>query len=140
MTFLAIDAILILCENVTSGLVVYPKVIHQRLQQELPFMATENILMAATAQGGDRQELHERIRQHSNAAGLAVKRDGKPNDLLERIAGDPVFAGVDLTSVLDTTRFVGTSPFQVDVFVRECIEPIRKKYPEARQLRDQVRV
>jgi adenylosuccinate lyase len=138
--FLAIDAILILCENVTSGLVVYPKVISQRLQQELPFMATENILMAATARGGDRQELHERIRQHSNAAGLAVKKDGKPNDLLDRLAIDPAFAGVDFEAVLDTARFVGTSPLQVDSFVRNCIEPIREKYPEARQLRDQIRV
>lgn len=138
--FLAIDAILILCENVTSGLVVYPNVIQNRLKQELPFMATENILMAATAQGGDRQELHERIRQHSVAAGLAVKRDGKPNDLLDRIAADPAFEGVDLGSVLDTAHYVGTSPHQVDVFVRECIEPIRTKFPAARQTRNEIRV
>ena len=138
--FLAIDAILILCENVTDGLVVYPKVIEQRLQSELPFMATENILMAAVSRGGDRQELHEVIRKHSNAAGFAVKLEGKPNDLLERIAGDPAFSGVDLAAVLDTGKFVGRSPFQVDDFVRNCIDPIREKFPDARKSKAEIRV
>ncbi|MCA9212085.1 MAG: adenylosuccinate lyase [Planctomycetales bacterium] len=139
--FLAIDSILLLCENVCSGLVVYPKVIEQRLQSELPFMATENILMAAVALGGDRQVLHEVIREHSNAAGLAVKNEGKPNDLLRRIEADPAFSEVDLTSVLNTQRFVGTSPAQVDEFVRNCIDPIRKKFPDARSKNnDQIRV
>ncbi|HIS05921.1 MAG TPA: adenylosuccinate lyase, partial [Candidatus Fimenecus stercoravium] len=89
--FLATDAILELYINIVSGLVVYPKMIEKRLNDELPFMATENILMAAVKKGGDRQELHERIRQHSMAAGKVVKVEGKPNDLLERIAADPAF-------------------------------------------------
>ena len=87
--FLAVDGILDLYMNVVDGLVVYPKVIHQHLMNELPFMATENIMMDAVKAGGDRQELHERIREHSMAAGRVVKAEGKPNDLLERIAADP---------------------------------------------------
>ena len=89
--FLAIDGILDLYLNVVDGLVVYPKVIEQHLMNELPFMATENIMMDAVKAGGDRQELHEKIRQHSMAAGRVVKEEGKPNDLLERIAADPSF-------------------------------------------------
>ena len=90
--FLAVDAILLLYQNVAAGLVVYPQVIARHLHEELPFMATENILMAAVAAGGDRQELHERIRQHSQAAAAVVKEQGGANDLLERLAGDPAFA------------------------------------------------
>ena len=96
-SFLATDAVLILCQNVTSGLVVYPRVIGANLDAELPFMATENILMAAVAAGGDRQDLHERIRQHSLAAADVVKNAGGKNDLIDRIAADPAFAKVDLT-------------------------------------------
>ena len=96
--FLAIDAILILYQNVASGLVVYPQVIARNLREELPFMATENLLMAAVAAGGDRQELHERIRRHSMAAAQAVKNEGQPNDLLERLAADEAFQGLDLAS------------------------------------------
>ena len=87
--FLAADAVLILCQNVTAGLVVYPQVIAAHLEAELPFMATENILMAAVAAGGNRQDLHERIRRHSQAAAAVVKEQGGPNDLLERLAADP---------------------------------------------------
>ena len=99
--FLAADAVLILCQNVTGGLVVYPKVIAASLEAELPFMATENILMAAVAAGGDRQDLHERIRRHSQAAAAVVKEQGGKNDLLKRLAADAAFARVDLAAVLE---------------------------------------
>jgi adenylosuccinate lyase len=126
--FLAADAILALYRNVAQGLVVYPRVIAQRLAEELPFMATEEILMAGVAAGGDRQDLHERIRRHSRAAAASVKEHGGPNDLLERLKGDPAFAGVDLAQATDPKRFVGRAPQQVDEFVREVVEPIRARY------------
>jgi adenylosuccinate lyase len=127
-SFLATDAVLILCQNVTNGLVVYPRVISASLDAELPFMATENILMAAVAAGGDRQDLHERIRQHSLAAAAVVKCEGGRNDLMDRIAADPTFARVDLTGILDPAQFVGRAPEQVDEFIAEQIEPMRAKY------------
>ena len=126
--FLATDAVLILCQNVTAGLVVYPKVIAAALQAELPFMASENILMAAVAAGGDRQELHERIREHSQAAANVVKEHGGRNDLIERLSRDPAFAQVDLQSILDPRAFVGRAPEQVNEFIAEVVEPIRRKY------------
>jgi len=129
--FLATDAVLILCQNVTSGLVVYPKVIAAHLEAELPFMATENILMAAVAAGGDRQDLHERIRRHSQAAGAVVKEQGGRNDLLDRLAADSAFAQVDLAAVTEPRQFIGRAPEQVDEFLAEVVEPIRKRYPEA---------
>lgn len=128
--FLAADAVLILCRNVASGLVVYPKVIAAQLDAELPFMATENILMAAVATGGDRQDLHERIRRHSQAAAAVVKQEGRPNDLLDRLASDPAFAEVDLSAALDARRFVGRAPEQVDEFIAEVVKPIRQRYAE----------
>jgi len=126
--FLAIDAVLILCQNVASGVVVYPKVIASHLDAELPFMATENILMAAVATGGDRQDLHERIRRHSQAAAAVVKEQGGRNDLLARLAADPAFAKVDLASATDPMQYVGRAPQQVDEFLAEVVAPIRKKY------------
>jgi adenylosuccinate lyase len=129
--FLGVDAVLILLQNVTAGLVVYPKVIAKNLAAELPFMATENILMAAVAAGGDRQELHERIRQHSQAAAAVIKQEGGENDLLDRLAADEAFAGVDLEAALDPAQFVGRAPEQVDEFLAEVVEPIRRKYPDA---------
>lgn len=129
--FLAIDAVLILYQNVTTGLVVYPQVIAKNLGEELPFMATEDILMTAVAAGGDRQDLHEHIRQHSQAAAAVVKNEGKPNDLLERLAGDSAFAGIDLHAALDARQFVGRAPEQVDEFIAEIVEPIRAKYGTA---------
>ena len=122
--FLAVDAILMLYQSVSTGLVVYPQVIARNLGEELPFMATENILMAAVAAGGDRQDLHERIRQHSVAAAQAVKQEGRTNDLLERLAADPSFSGVDLENTLDTARFVGRAPEQVDEFIDQVISPL----------------
>ncbi|NLS96806.1 MAG: adenylosuccinate lyase [Planctomycetaceae bacterium] len=130
-SFLAVDAVLILCQNVTSGLVVYPKVIENNLLAELPFMASENVMMAAVEAGGDRQELHERIRKHSQAAGAAVKNEGRPNDLLERLAADPMFAAVDIRAATDPAKYVGRAPQQVDEFLAEVVAPIRERYPEA---------
>jgi len=126
--FLAIDAILMLYQNVTAGLVVYPQVIARNLREELPFMATENILMAAVAAGGDRQELHERIRQHSQAAAAVVKQQGGENDLLARLKADKAFAAVDLDAAVDPQALVGRSAEQVDEFLAEIVAPIRGRY------------
>ena len=126
--FLATEGSLLIVTNVARGLVVYPKVIASRLRAELPFMATENIMMAAAAAGGDRQDLHERIRRHSHAAAARVKLEGETNDLLERIAADPAFVGVDLKTVTDAKQYIGRSPRQVDEFVKEYVTPIRRRY------------
>ena len=126
--FLAVDAILILYQNVASGLVVYPNVIAKHLAEELPFMATENILMAAVAAGGDRQDLHERIRRHSQAAAAVVKEQGGANDLIERLTSDTAFAKVDFAAALEPSKFVGRAPEQVDEFLAEIVEPIRQRY------------
>ena len=122
--FLAVDAILGLLANVASGLVVYPKVIEKNLLAELPMMATENLMMAAVKAGGDRQHLHEQIRQHSVAAGARIKLEGADNDLLERIQADPAFAEIDVHAMLDPLQFVGRAPEQVDEFLREHVEPL----------------
>lgn len=129
--FLAIDTILVLLENVARGLVVYPQVIARRLADELPFMATENLLMAAVAAGGDRQELHERIRQHSQAAGAQVKQQGKSNDLIERLKSDPAFAALDFSEVLNPARYVGRAPEQVDELLSEVVEPALTHYKQS---------
>ena len=112
--------------NVVDGLVVYPKVIESRLMKELPFMATENIMMDAAKAGGDRQELHEKIRVHSMAAGKVVKEEGKENDLLERIANDPSFGMTmeQLEAIMEPKNFVGRAPQQTEEFVSEVIQPI----------------
>lgn len=123
--FLTADAILQLVLNVTSGLVVYPKVIAKRLEGELPFMATETILMAATRAGGDRQELHEAIRLHSLAAGARVKEEGLHNDMLERIAEDPLFQSIhdQLDALCNPSKFIGRAPQQVAEFLAEHVRP-----------------
>ncbi len=128
--FLAADAILELAHNVASGLVVYPKIIRRNLDAELPFMATEEILMAAVKAGGDRQILHERIREHSMAAAREVKERGLDNDLVERLRGDPAFSKVKdrLASLLDGKRFVGRAPEQVDAFIKNEIIPLKRRY------------
>lgn len=130
--FLAIDGILDLCLNVVDGLVVYPKVIEKRLMAELPFMATENIMMDAVKMGGDRQELHERIRELSMEAGRQVKVEGKENNLLDLIAEDPMFnlTREELEKTMDPTKYVGRCPQQVVEFVEECISPILEEYRE----------
>jgi adenylosuccinate lyase len=130
--FLAADAILNIVTNVARGMVVYPAVVDAHIRAELPFMASENILMAAVQAGGDRQELHELIRQHSQAAAQQVKGEGKPNDLIERIKADPAFAAIDIDALLDPSAFVGRAPQQVDEFIAELADPVRARY--ARQL------
>jgi adenylosuccinate lyase len=114
--------------NVFDGLVVYPKVIAARVAAELPFMATENILMAAVQAGGSRQELHERIRLHSQAAAAQVKQFGRPNDLIGRLRADIAFESIDFEKVLDPAAYIGRAPQQVDEFVKSVVAPIRKKY------------
>ncbi len=126
--FLALDAVLILYQNIADGMVVYPKVIEKNLRAELPFMATENILMAAVEKGGDRQDLHEKIRRHSQAAAAVVKQEGGENDLMARLRGDAAFASVDMDAELAPAAFVGRSPEQVDEFIEEQVEPIRARY------------
>ncbi len=128
--FLAVDGILTLYANVAGGLVVYPKVIEQRLRKELPFMATENIMMDAVKRGGDRQQLHEAIRVHSMAAARVVKAEGGENDLLDRIAGDPLF-GVgreELEGILQPEKYVGRAPEQTREFLSEEVDPVLEKY------------
>ncbi|MGA1979428.1 MAG: adenylosuccinate lyase [Sedimentisphaerales bacterium] len=126
--FLAVDGILEVLINVLDGLVVYPKVIAAHVAAELPFMATENILMAAVKAGGNRQKLHERIRIHSQAAAEQVKKFGKPNDLIERLKNDSAFAKVDFKKVLNPNDYVGGAPQQVDEFIKDIVTPIRRKY------------
>ena len=124
--FLAVDGILDLMLNVVDGLVVYPKVIEKHLMAELPFMATENIMMDAVKAGGDRQELHERIRELSMEAGRTVKVEGRDNDLLERIAGDPAFklSLEDLKKSMDPARYTGCAQAQVEKYLKNIIRPI----------------
>ncbi|MDO5553495.1 MAG: adenylosuccinate lyase [Planctomycetia bacterium] len=129
--FLALDALLIIFQNIVEGLVVYPKVIEKNLAAELPFMATENILMAAVEKGGDRQDLHERIRVASQAAAAVVKQEGGNNDLIDRLKQDAAFADVDIDSELNPVRFVGRAPQQVTEFIEKEIEPIREKYADS---------
>lgn len=128
--FLAADAVLILYQNIVQGLVVYPAMLDRSLREELPFLATEAILMEAVRAGGDRQELHERIRQHSIAAAEQVKRHGQPNDLLDRLRSDPAFSQIDFSTVLDPARFVGRAPQQVDEFLTEVVDPLLSRFPQ----------
>ena len=128
LAFLGTDASLILVADVASGMVPYPAVIASRLAGELPFMATEEILMAGVQNGGDRQELHEVIRVRSHEAGAEVKQHGRPNDLIERLRDEPSLQGVDLDATLDASRYIGRSPEQVDAFVAEVVDPIRQRY------------
>ncbi|MBI2920566.1 MAG: adenylosuccinate lyase [Planctomycetes bacterium] len=130
--FLATDAILNLVVNVADGLVVYPKVIENNLRQELPFLVTEDLLMAAVRAGGNRQELHEKIRQHAVAAGLRVREEGLPNDLLERLQGDPAFGKLNVAwgNVLDPKRYTGRAAEQVELFLAEEVEPALRGIPD----------
>ena len=130
--FLAVDAILNLYMNVSDGLVVYPKVIEQRLKKELPFMATENIMMDAVKRGADRQELHERIRVHSMAASRVVKEEGGENDLLERIAADPIFGVTmeELEEIMLPEKYVGRAPQQTEDFLNHEVASALQKYED----------
>lgn len=130
-SFLAADALLILYRNIAQGLVVYPEVIARHLREELPFMATEELLMAGVQAGGDRQHLHEVIRQHSQAAADCAKRTGAPNDLFERLERDGSFPAAVLQQALDPQRFIGRAPEQVDSFVEQVVAPILDRYADA---------
>jgi len=127
--FLTADAVLRLALNLSNGLVVNPQVIARHVAAVLPYMATENILMAAVARGGDRQQIHECIRRHSHAVTAALKAGADKNDLLDRLKADPLLAGIDFPTVLDQNQFVGRAPQQVEEFLAEEIEPIRRRYP-----------
>ncbi len=139
-SFLAIDACLILMQNVASGMVVHEKQIEKHLAEELPFMATEAIMMAAVAAGADRQEIHENIRQHSVAAGLVVKREAKENDLLDRLRADRAYANIDIDSLVDPIAFVGRAPQQVDEFLLEVVEPILERLGRPHDIQAEVNV
>jgi len=140
--FLAIDGILDLCLNVVDGLVVYPKVIEKRLMLELPFMATENIMMDAVKAGGDRQELHERIRELSMEAGKNVKERGMDNNLLELIAEDPAFnlSLKELEKTMDPAKYVGRAREQVDAYLEKVIRPLLEKNKELLGVKAEIHV
>ena len=130
--FLCADAILNILMNVSDGLVVYPKVVRARLMAELPFMASENIMMKAVKKGGDRQELHERLREHAVAAAAVVKQEGLPNDMIERVENDPAFGLTreEIEAELSPEAFTGRAPEQVDDFLNEIIRPLLAANPE----------
>ena len=140
--FLAIDGILALCLNVVDGLVVYPKVIEKRLMSELPFMATENIMMDAVKAGGDRQELHERIRELSMEAGKNVKEKGLDNNLLELIADDPAFnlSLEDLKKTMDPAKYVGRAKEQVDAYLNKVIYPLLEENKDVLGIKAEINV
>ncbi len=140
--FLAVDGILDLCLNVVDGLVVYDKVITKRLMSELPFMATENIMMDAVKMGGNRQELHEKIRELSMEAGANVKREGKENNLLSLIAADPAFHMTEenLSDTMDPSRYVGRAPVQVEKFLEEIVKPILAENKELLGVKAEINV
>jgi len=128
--FLAADAILDIMRGVCDGLVVYPKMISRRVAFELPFMAAENILMSAVKKGGDRQELHERLRLHSMEAGRRIKEEGLDNDLIGRVAADPAFGlnREELGVILDPAAFTGLSAKQTEDFVRNTVKPVLERF------------
>lgn len=141
--FLAVDGILSLYANVADGLVVYPKVIEQRLRKELPFMATENIMMDAVKKcGADRQQLHEKIREHSMAASRVVKAEGGENDLLERIAADEAFGVTleELEKILKPENYTGRAKEQTEDFLNECIKPVLEKYADVESDKPEINV
>ena len=139
-SFLAVDGMLQIIVQVARGLVVYPRVMQARLDAELPFMVTEDILMAAVAAGGDRQALHERIRRHSQAAAETVKHRGGHNDLLDRLRGDPAFAAVPLDRLAAARQYVGLSTEQVDQFLREVIAPLMRAHRRTPRLEPEIAV
>ena len=138
--FLGVDAILNIMINIAEGIVVYPKVIEQRVMSELPFMATENIMMSAVKRGGNRQELHERIRQHSMAAGKRVKEEGLDNDLIDRIAADPMFGLTkeEIVAELDPKAYIGRAPQQVEDFIANDVMPRIRPYLDDEELKVEI--
>ena len=141
-SFLGVDAILLIMHNINQGMVVYPKIIEKRIQSELPFMMTENIMMEAVKHGGDRQELHEQIRVHSIEAGKTVKLEGGENDLLDRIAADPAFA-LDrdaLDALADASKYTGRAEQQVHEFVEAEVNPILERYSDEGAMESELKV
>lgn len=140
--FLALDGVLSLYQNITEGMVVYEKQIQRRILSELPFMATENILMDCVKAGGNRQELHEKIRTHAMAAAHVVKAEGRDNDLLDRLLADPAF-GLDqarIDAILDPSGFIGRAPSQVEDFIREEVDPVLERYAQVKDEETAIRV
>ena len=138
--FLATDGMLQIVVHIARGLVVYPRMIRSHIEAELPFMATEDILMAAFAAGGDRQQLHERIRVHSRAAGEQVKQHGRPNDLLARLKRDPAFSGVRMERIMDPAGFTGLAAVQVDDFLRQIVGPVCRRHRRTQRRRPEISV
>lgn len=138
--FLALDGVLDLVINVASGMVVYKKTVEKNLAAELPFMATENLMMAAVQQGADRQEVHELIRQHSQAAAKNVKENAADNDLLDRLKDEALFSDVDLSDVLDASKYVGRAEEQVEALIADQISAVRHKYTEALAYKSELKV
>lgn len=140
--FLTADIILNTLQNVTEGLVVYPKVIQRHIDQELPFMATENVIMAMVKAGGDRQECHEKIRVLSHQAAAQVKEHGKDNDLVERIKNDPYFAPIHakIDGLLDASTFVGRAPSQVIEFLNAEVQPVLQRHGDLLEGRSEINV
>ena len=138
--FLAIDASLVLMQNIASAMVVYPKTIQHNLAKELPYMETENIMMKAVEAGGDRQDLHERIRVHAREVAQRVNAEGLSNDMIDRLKQDKAFAAVDFGTEIDPLDYVGRAPQQVDEFIGEHVKPIRQRYADGEDLSVDVKV
>jgi len=138
--FLALDGSLDIMHNVTSGLVVYEQVIARNLESELPFLATENLLMAAVRRGADRQEAHEIIRRHSLDAAHQIKQRGGLNDLIDRLGREAMFKDVDLSDVLDARRYIGRAPAQVETFIEQVVVPVRRQYADELKTETELRV
>ncbi|MCA9285812.1 MAG: adenylosuccinate lyase [Phycisphaerales bacterium] len=138
--FLALDGALDIMHNVAAGLVVHEAVVRRNLDAEMPFLCTENLMMAAAARGADRQDAHEVIRRHSQAAAERMKSEGASNDLLARLAEEPMFTGIDLRAVLDPRAFVGRSGEQVDRFIAEVVDPVRQRYAASLDAKTELRV
>ena len=139
-SFLTADAVLRLALNISGGLVVNTEVIKSQVDRTFPYMATENVMMAATAAGADRQTVHECIRRHSHAVTAALKSGAGRNDLLDRLRADPLLAGVDFDRVLEEGYFVGRAPQQVDEFLAEVVAPIRAHYQQSLGQKAQVQL
>jgi adenylosuccinate lyase len=139
-SFLAADGMLRLALNITRGMKANPDVIRRRVEEFLPYMATENLMMAAVARGADRQKVHKVVRDRSQEVTAELKRGAPRNDLLDRLSREEVFQGMDFEQVLDRTSLVGRSPEQVDEFLKEVVEPIRRRYPNLLGKTDEVSV
>ena len=140
--FLAVDAILNIMINVTDGIIVFPKMVERRLMNKLPFMATENVMMAAVKKGGDRQQLHERIRVHSMDASKVIKEKGGENDLLERIANDEAFGVTleELENILQPEKYTGRAKEQTEDFLNDFVNPVLEKYKDIESDKPEINV